>query len=477
VVVRTEGVEDSGDTLEAAFSDYGTVVDSGPFTGLPSKEALAAMAAHAEQGGFGKTSVTYKLRDWGISRQRYWGTPIPMVYCADCGIVPVREEDLPVILPRDVDITGKGESALGDNQAFIETTCPECGGGARRETDTMDTFVDSSWYFYRYCDPKYDAAPFRSDVVKYWFPIDLYIGGIEHAILHLTYCRFWTKMMRDLDLVEIDEPVVTQLSLGMVIKDGAKMSKNKGNVVEPDEVVAKYGADTTRLYVLFEAPPEKEVNWTDQRVEGPSRFLQRVWRFVDNEIDALSAASPVEGGEQWNELETALRRKTHQTIRKVTRDIEERFHLNTAIAAIMELVNELYKAIEPRPHRSDTWKVIREATEAVVLLLNPFAPHIAEEMWQRLGNKKGLTQTTWPSYDREIATEDTVTLVVQVNGKVRSRLALPAGQDDEEVERLALADEKIRALIGGKEVKRVIVVPDRLVNIVVSDAPVLEPEG
>jgi len=477
VVIETQDGDPSALTLDAAFSDYGTVIDSGQFTGLPSKEAMATMAAHAENVGFGKAAVTFKIRDWGISRQRYWGTPIPMVHCEACGIVPVREEDLPVILPRDVKITGKGESALSENEAFMKTTCPGCGGTARRETDTMDTFVDSSWYFYRYCDPKVSEMPFRPEVIQYWFPIDLYVGGIEHAILHLTYCRFWTKMMRDLDLVDIDEPVLTQLSQGMVIKDGAKMSKNKGNIVEPDEVVARYGADTTRMYVLFEAPPEKEVNWTDQRLEGPSRFLQRVWRFVANESDALKSASPIEGNEEWNELEVALRRKTHQTIRKVTRDIEERLHLNTAISAIMELVNELYKAIEPRPHRSDTWKAIREATDAVVLLLNPFAPHIAEEMWQSLGNRKGLTAATWPGYDREIATEDMVTLVVQVNGKVRSRLSLPANQEEDEVKRLALGDEKIKGLIDGKEVRRIVVVANRLVNVVVADTLAKEQDG
>jgi leucyl-tRNA synthetase len=475
VVIQAADGDVTPESLEAAFSEYATVVDSGPFTGLPSKDAIPAMAAHAEREGFGHAAVTYKIRDWGISRQRYWGTPIPMVYCESCGIVPVREEDLPVILPRDVEITGKGDSALIDNRAFMETTCPKCGAAARRETDTMDTFVDSSWYFYRYCDPKSSDAPFRPEPIRYWFPIDLYIGGIEHAILHLTYCRFWTKVMRDLGLVEIDEPVITQLSQGMVIKDGAKMSKNKGNIVEPDEVIAKYGADTTRLYVLFEAPPEKEVNWTDQRVEGPSRFLQRVWRFVHNELEALNAASPMEGGEEWNELEMSLRRKTHQTIRKVTLDVEERLHLNTAIAAIMELVNELYKAIDPRPYRSDTWKVIREATEAVILLLNPFAPHMAEELWQSLGNKKALTATPWPSFDLDIAADDTVTLVIQVNGKVRSRLTLSANQRDEEVKRLALADEKVRGFTDGRQVRRVIVVPNRLVNIVVAEPDLAGP--
>ena len=469
VVQSGPGGDDVGDNeLETAFSDYGTVVDSGEFTGLPSKEAITAMTAHAENAGFGKAAITYRIRDWGISRQRYWGTPIPMIYCDPCGVVPVPETELPVVLPRDVTITGKGGSALGENEDFVNTTCPQCGGEARRETDTMDTFVDSSWYFYRYVDPKNENLPFSPEAVSYWFPIDLYIGGIEHAILHLIYCRFWTKMMRDLGLIEIDEPVMTQLSQGMVIKDGAKMSKNKGNVVDPKGFIDKYGADTVRLYMLFEAPPEKEVNWTDQRLEGPSRFIQRVWRFVENEKDALSSASSIEGNEEWNESEMALRRKTHQTIMRVTRDIEERLHLNTAIAAIMELVNHLYKSIEPRPHRSDSWKVIRQATETVILLLNPFAPHVAEELWQILGNRKGMMSATWPVYDRDVAAEETITLVVQVNGKVRSRLTLPANQADDEVRRLALEDEKIQGLVDGMEVKRVVVVPNRLVNVVVA---------
>lgn len=468
VVVQPPEGESVAEELEEAFSGYGTVVNSAEFTGLPSQEALSAMAERAEASGFGKKAVTYKIRDWGISRQRYWGTPIPMVYCDACGILPVSEDDLPVVLPRNVTITGKGESVLKENESFVATTCPKCGGAARRETDTMDTFVDSAWYFYRYTDSKREDVPFRPQIAKYWFPIDLYIGGIEHAILHLIYARFWTKMMRDLGLVEVDEPVVTQLSQGMVIKDGAKMSKNKGNIVEPDSVVERYGADTLRLYVLFEAPPEKEVNWTDARLEGPARFLQRVWRFVMNEADALASASAIEGGEEWNDLESALRRKTHQTLMKVTRDIEERYHLNTAIAAIMELTNELYRAIDPRPERSTTWTAIREATEVMIQLLSPFAPHIAEEMWQSLGNKKGLSTVVWPSYDAAIAAEETITLVVQVNGKLRSRLDVPADQPEEDIKRRALEDDKVRSFIDGREIRRVIVVPNRLVNVVVA---------
>jgi leucyl-tRNA synthetase len=469
VVVQPPEASLESEDLDAPYPDYGTVVDSGAFTGLPSAEALGAMTDHAEAQGFGKKAVTYKLRDWGISRQRYWGTPIPMVHCESCGVVPVREEDLPVVLPRDVNITGKGESVLRENEAFLTTTCPGCSGLARRETDTMDTFVDSSWYFYRYTDPRCSDMPFRPEIAKQWFPIDIYIGGVEHAILHLIYSRFWTKVMRDLGLVEVSEPVVNQLSQGMVIKDGAAMSKSKGNIVEPEEVAGKYGADTLRLYVLFEAPPEKEIDWTDARLEGPARFLQRVWRFVQNELDAISSASPVEGQEDWNEAEMALRRKTHQTILKVTRDIEDRFHLNTAIAAVMELTNELYKAIEPRPHRSESWKAIREATEALLLLLSPFAPHLAEELWESLGHHKPIAGRSWPAHDPAIAAEDRLTLVVQVNGKLRGRLSIATDEDDETVKKRALEDENVKRFLEGKEIVRVVVVPKRLVNVVVSE--------
>jgi leucyl-tRNA synthetase len=469
VVIQPPDASIELETMGEPFSEYGTVVDSGPFTGLPSKEALRAMTEHAEERGFGKGAITYKLRDWGISRQRYWGTPIPMVHCDACGVMPVREEDLPVILPRDVTITGKGESVLRENEAFTTTTCPSCSGAARRETDTMDTFVDSSWYFYRYTDAHCADMPFRPAVANEWFPIDIYIGGVEHAILHLIYSRFWTRVMRDLGLVDVDEPVLNQLSQGMVIKDGAAMSKSRGNIVEPDEVAGKYGADTLRLYVLFEAPPEKEIDWTDARLEGPARFAHRVWRLVQNELDAISSASPIEGQEEWTEEEIALRRKTHQTILKVTRDIEDRYHLNTAIAAIMELVNWLYKALEPRPTRPETWKAIREATETLLLLLSPFAPHLAEELWEALGNPKPLGTRSWPAHDPAIAAEERLTLVVQVNGKLRGKLSIGTDEDDEAVKKLALEDENVRRFLEGKEIVRVVVVPKRLVNVVVSE--------
>jgi leucyl-tRNA synthetase len=467
VVIQPKDADVEADSMESAFTEYGTVVDSGEFTGLPSQEAIVAMARFAEEQGFGRKTITYRLRDWGISRQRYWGTPIPMIYCDACGVVPVPEEELPVVLPKAVEITGKGESALRGNAEFVNTKCPQCGSDARRETDTMDTFVDSSWYFYRYTDPRNDSAPVDPEIVKYWFPIDIYVGGIEHAILHLIYSRFWTKMMRDLGLVELDEPVVRLLSQGMVLKDGSAMSKSRGNVVEPDEVVSRYGADTLRLYVLFEAPPEKEIDWTDQRLEGPARFLHRIWRFVDQEIENLRKAASVQGDEDWNATESALRRKTHQTIMRVTRDVDDRLRLNTAIAAIMELTNEVYRTLDPRPGRTETWIALREATETIVRLLNPFAPHISEELWEMLGQKKGLTKTPWPTYDPSIAAQEQVILVLQVNGKVRSRVSVPADLDEEEVRQQALEDEKIRDLVEGKEVERVIVVPRRLVNVVV----------
>jgi leucyl-tRNA synthetase len=476
VVIQPAGASLRSETLEAPYLDEGTLVDSGPFTGLPSKEAIAAMTAYAAEQGIGAGKVTYRLRDWGISRQRYWGTPIPVIYCAGCGIVPVPEEELPVTLPKMVSITGKGESPLKEVPEWVAARCPSCGSEGRRETDTMDTFVDSSWYFYRYTAPHFDRAPVDRDAVAYWFPIDLYIGGIEHAILHLIYSRFWTKVMRDLGLVEIDEPVVQLLSQGMVLKEyydeaeGARvtaaMSKSRGNVVEPEEVISKYGADTLRLYLLFEAPPEKEIEWTDARLEGPHRFLLRMWRLVDAEAERLRSVPAVEGNENWNEAEAALRRKAHQTIRRVTRDIEDRLHLNTAISAIMELTNEIYRVIEPRPERPESWKVIRHAVETMVLLASPFAPHLAEEMWEMLGHRGGLGKQAWPGYDPAVAAEEMITLVLQVNGKIRNRISVPADLDEEEARERALADQKIVAALEGSKVERVVVVPGRLVNVV-----------
>lgn len=455
------------DASEEAFTGYGTVVDSGEFSGLPGVDAIAAMLERARREGFGEAKTTYRFHDWGISRQRYWGTPIPMIHCAECGEVPAPEESLPVELPRDIEITGKGGAALSRQDSFLRVDCPKCGAGARRETDTMDTFVDSAWYFYRYLDPKNDRAPFDSEKARHWFPIDLYIGGVEHAILHLIYCRFWTKMMRDLGLVEVDEPVTRQLSQGMVIKDGAKMSKSRGNVVDPDEAVERHGADAVRLYVLFEAPPEKEMDWTDERLAGPARFLRRLEQQVPGGFPWLASESPPEGGEEFSREDLELRRKTHQTIRRVTRDLGERLHPNTAIAAIMEL-HRAVSAFLPGAETSASRRAAREAVEAVVSLLNPMAPHLTEELWERLGNERTLVDSPWPTWDEDLARDEVVVVVLQVNGRLRGRLEAPAGLDAAELEERARRNAGVMRHLDGREVRRVVTVADKLVNFVVA---------
>lgn len=455
------------DASEEAFTGYGTVVDSGEFSGLPGVDAIAAMLERARREGFGEAKTTYRFHDWGISRQRYWGTPIPMIHCAECGEVPAPEESLPVELPRDIEITGKGGAALSRQESFLRVDCPRCGARARRETDTMDTFVDSAWYFYRYLDPKNDRAPFDSEKARHWFPIDLYIGGVEHAILHLIYCRFWTKVMRDLGLVEVDEPVTRQLSQGMVIKDGAKMSKSRGNVVDPDEAVERHGADAVRLYVLFEAPPEKEMDWTDERLAGPARFLRRLEQQVPGGFPWLASESPPEGGEEFSREDLELRRKTHQTIRRVTRDLGERLHPNTAIAAIMEL-HRAASAFLPGAETSASRRAAREAVEAVVSLLNPMAPHLTEELWERLGNERTLVDSPWPTWDEDLARDEVVVVVLQVNGRVRGRLEAPAGLDAAELEERARRNAGVMRHLDGREVRRVVTVADKLVNFVVA---------
>jgi leucyl-tRNA synthetase len=439
--------------MTSAFVDDGVCENSGEFSGLASAEARRRMTQKAERDGFGKGSVTYRIRDWGISRQRYWGTPIPVVHCATCGIVPVPESELPVLLPLDVEITGRGRSPLDNVPEFVNVNCPQCGRAARRETDTMDTFIDSSWYFYRYCDPHNDKAPFDSARIAYWFPIDQYIGGVEHAILHLIYSRFFTKVMRDLGLVAHDEPATRLFTQGMVIRDGVKMSKSKGNVVSADAAADRYGSDTARLFVLFAAPPEKDVDWQDAGVEGMYRFLGRVYRFMTRNASTGGGPGSADAG---------ILRKLHQTIRKVTEDFDSRWHFNTSIAAIMELVNELYAAeAELSP------AAMREVLEKLVLLLGPFAPYVAEEMWEELGRAGPVFKQPWPDFDPGLAREEAAEVVVQVNGKVRSRIYVPFGSAKEDLERAARQDEKIQPLLGGKQVLRVIVVPDKLVNIVV----------
>ncbi len=486
IVVTPDGAPVASGVLTEAASNYGRLVNSGEFSGLSSEDALKKMTAVAKDRGIGEGTVQYRLKDWGISRQRYWGTPIPMIYCEKDGIVPVPDDQLPVELPKVAHFTGRGDSPLAQVPEFVNVTCPTCGGPARRETDTMDTFVDSSWYFYRFADPRNDKQAFDPAAAKYWLPVDFYSGGVEHAILHLIYSRFFARVFRDLGMVDHAEPFTQLLTQGMVLKDGAVMSKSKGNVVDPDTMLQKYGADALRLYVMFVAPPEKEVEWTDSGLEGSFRFLARVWRLVDHWCETVGGegvATPQQAS--LTAGERALRRKTHDTIRRVTADIEQRQQLNTAVSALMELVNELYafseqtatggpghRADEDVEHagdveRAETVAVVREAIEALVLMISPFAPHTAEELWCMLGYQDGLTTASWPSFDSDVAKAEEITVPVQVNGKVRGRLTVAAGTPNAELERLALADLAVKPHLAGKTVLKVVVANGRLVSIVV----------
>ena len=447
----------SGETITMPYEEYGVSIHSGEFTGQPSAQARSAMTARAERDGFGKAAITFRLKDWGVSRQRYWGTPIPVIHCPSCGIVPVPEKDLPVVLPLGIPITGKGKSPLVNVPEFMHVDCPKCGTPAQRESDTMDTFVDSSWYFYRYCDAQNSSAPFDSAKIANWFPIDQYIGGVEHAILHLIYSRFWTKMMRDLGLITNSEPVTRMFNQGMVIKDGSKMSKSKGNVVSVDSMVSMYGADIGRIFELFAAPPEKEMDWTDSGAEGASRFLGRVYRFVTRNVDRMGGAEV-----EQTEADRQVIRKLHQTLRKITVDFEQRWHFNTSIAGVMELVNELY-ANEAKL----TGPVIADVLEKLVLMLAPFSPYLCEEMWEEMGRTGPVFKQPWPKYDAGLAKESAAEVVLQINGKLRGRLVVAFGTGKDELEALALADSKIQPLLTGKQIVRVVVVPDKLVNIVV----------
>ena len=453
----------------------GVVVNSGPYNGLTCADAIKKMSAAAEERGFGKAAVTYRLKDWGISRQRYWGTPIPMLYCEKDGIVPVPEKDLPVILPENVEITLTGGSPLGRVPEFVNATCPKCGGPARRETDTMDTFVDSSWYFYRYTDARNDRAPFDSRIAQYWFGdrgIDQYIGGVEHAILHLIYSRFWTKFMRDLGLLTNGEPVERLFTQGMVIKDGAKMSKSLGNVVSPDVMVARYGADAARLYSLFAAPPDRDLDWQDSGIEGIQRFLGRVYRFFVRNAGAetLLAASDAWAARSETTLSPearAIQRKLHQTIKRVSDDFQGRWHFNTCISAIMELVNVLYGAEDAIAKNSVPAVFLAEVQYNLVLLLAPFAPYLAHELWEMLGEKGTLLKAPWPKYDAVLAKEDEIEIPVQVNGKLRGRVLMPADSAEALVLERAMADEKVKAAIAGKQVVKKIYVPGKMLNLVI----------
>ncbi len=442
------------------------LINSGEYNGLANNEAIKRMTADAEQRGFGKATVTYRLKDWGISRQRYWGTPIPMLYCEKCGVVPVPESQLPVLLPDNVDITLPGGSPLSHVPEFVNATCPHCGGRARRETDTMDTFVDSSWYFYRYTNARLNDRPLDTGTVDYWFPIDQYIGGVEHAILHLIYSRFWTKFMRDLGIIHNDEPVLRLFTQGMVIKDGAKMSKNKGNVVSPDEMVAQFGADSTRMYSLFATSPDRELDWQEAGVEGVHRFLSRAYRFVMRNARSTRRGAGA-ASTNLSPKARALQRKLHQTIKRVTDDFQGRWHFNTSVSAVMELLNELYGAEEDIVAGKVPAEVLADAQRNLVLLLAPFAPFLASELWEALGEKDNLLRHPWPEYDPALAKEEETVYPVQINGKLRSHVSVPAGSPEELVKERALADERVRAAIDGKEMVKVIFVAGKLVNIVV----------
>jgi leucyl-tRNA synthetase len=465
-VIRPKGQDSAGEL--PFLSEDGVLVNSGEYDGLSCEEAQKKLQEVAVRGAFGEATVTYRLKDWGVSRQRYWGTPIPMINCERDGLVAVPDDQLPVILPAQIEITQQGGSPLGRVPEFVNTTCPKCGGPARRETDTMDTFVDSSWYFYRYTDAKNASAPFAPAVAQYWFPIDQYIGGVEHAILHLIYSRFWTKVMRDLGMIVNDEPAERLFTQGMVIKDGAKMSKSKGNVVSPDDMVVRYGADATRMYALFAAPPDRDLDWQEDGVAGVSRFLARVWRLVTKYAPVVrSAPSQAQDGGSPSGLSLKLLRKLHQTIAKITLDFEGRWHFNTCVAAIMELVNELQAADAQLAAGEVPVPVMRELLQTLVLLLAPFAPFLAEELWADLGGESAILRAPWPKGDPDLAREDELEIPVQINGKLVAVVRVAAGADAKTIEAAALADEKVESRTAGKNVVKVIVVPGRAVNLVV----------
>ncbi len=500
VVVQPEGETLDDQVMTEAYEGEGFLVNSGQFNGMDSVKGREAIAQYLEEKDMGGKRITYRLRDWGISRQRYWGAPIPIIYCEKCGTVPVPEKDLPVVLPSNVEVTGMGESPLVGAREFVETRCPKCDGPGRRETDTMDTFVESSWYFDRFACPDYHKGPLDRKRVDYWMPVDQYIGGIEHAILHLLYSRFFTRVLKEMGFVSVEEPFSNLLTQGMVCKevyecsrDGylfpdeverkgeifhcrkcggqisvgrlEKMSKSKRNVVDPEYLIEKYGADTARMFCLFASPPEKDLDWSDQGVDGSSRFLSRVWRLFYDHHHHLKERKVLPFGMALEGSPKLLRQKIHKTIKKVTEDIE-RFHFNTAISAIMELVNEIYISDVKDNTDEISRSVMREATETVVLLLSPFVPHFSEELWKALGRQESIIRTPWPDYDREAIVEEEVLIVIQVNGKLRDRMTLPASYGEEEVKAWALKSERIQKLLGGKQIRRVILVPKKLVNIV-----------
>ena len=466
VVIRPKDQELKLEDMDNAYVNDGVLVNSGEFDGMDNNEALTAVADKFEQLGLGKRRINYRLRDWLISRQRYWGAPIPMIYCEHCGMVPVPSEQLPVLLPDNVNFENVAVSPLAQVKEFVETSCPICGQPARRETDTMDTFICSSWYYMRYTDPKNDQEPFAKDKINYWMPVDQYIGGIEHAILHLLYSRFFTKVLKDAGLLEANEPFKNLLTQGMVIKDGAKMSKSKGNVVSPEEIIEKYGADTARLFILFASPPERDLEWSDQGVEGSFRFLGRLWRIVAHYQDDLAKGVTEYKAEDLSEAEKKLRYKTHQTIKRVSDDIEQRFNFNTAISAIMELVNALY--LYKEQNSTVNPGLIRETVTTLIRLLAPFVPHITEELWRgAIDADTSVHKQTWPVFKTEALEVSEVEIVVQINGKVKEKILADAGLSAKALEELVLGLDKIQAIIADGKIVKIICVPKKLVNIVV----------
>lgn len=464
VVIKGEDSPMDASLLNEAYVEDGLMVNSGAFDGLTVSEGQKALIKYMEEKAIGKGTVNFRLRDWLISRQRYWGAPIPMVYCEKCGPVAIPEADLPVLLPEDVEFKPYGESPLSYVESFYRTACPCCGGEARRETDTMDTFVCSSWYFDRFCSPHEGVLPFSKEAIDYWMPVDQYIGGVEHAILHLMYARFFTKFLYDIDMLSCQEPFTRLLTQGMVLKDNSKMSKSKGNVVSPEDIIATYGADTARLFILFASPPERDLEWSDQGVEGSYRFLNRVWRLV---LEYSETVQKGDMGGSFENLDTDsknLRFKTHATIKKVSEDIEDRFNFNTAISAIMELSNTLssYRSI-----KNPNIPVVKEAINMLLLLLSPFSPHICEELWQLTGNEGSIHLQAWPMYDPDALLQDEIEIVLQISGKVRDRIKVPSNSSEADLKETALANDKIKQASSGKEIIKVVVVPGKLVNIVV----------
>ncbi|MGB6068606.1 MAG: leucine--tRNA ligase [Desulfomonilaceae bacterium] len=464
VVIQPDGQKLNAATLTEAYADQGRLVNSAEFDDMDNEKAKKAIADKLQAMGKGGLTINYRIRDWGISRQRYWGAPIPIIHCPECGVVPVPDEDLPVVLPTDIDFPESGRSPLPDLKWWVEVKCPKCGKPARRDTDTMDTFVESSWYFDRYACPRYDKGIIDPKADRYWLPVDQYIGGIEHAILHLLYSRFFTKVLRDMKIKKSDEPFTNLLTQGMVIKDGAKMSKSKGNVVDPEDLINHYGADTVRLFCLFAAPPERDLEWTSEGVEGAYRFLGRVWNLVHQHKNLKFP----QNGLTESDRARSIRRLTHKTIKKVTEDIQNRFHFNTAVAAVMEMSNELGRVTSEETDRHpDVATAMHEAVRVVVVLLSPFVPHIAEELWEVLGEEPGLVRVPWPSFDPALLEQDQIVIVVQVNGKKRGEIAVPSDASEDEIKKAAMAEGNVTKFLGGKQVRKTVLVPGKLLNLVV----------